>query len=100
MPIFLLQAYTTRIAAALAGIAPEGRAFCGFFQQILAAGTGRKFEDDTNAHWLEQTGPIMQAFLHTRYFLEMAVKYAAALDKPPQALPSGWAALLELYQIR
>jgi len=98
--VFGLQTYTDWIVAALRAIAPEGREFCGMFQAILDAGTGRMFNDQTNAHWLEQAGPIVQAFLHARYFLEMAVKYAAALDKPPQPLPSGWAALLELYQIR
>ena len=95
-----LQGPTQDMAAALAGIAPEGRCFCDFFRAILEAGTGRKFQGDDNEHWVERTAPIVQAFLHARYFLEMAVKYAAELDKPPQGLPSGWAALLCLYGIR
>jgi len=30
----------------------------------------------------------------------MAVKYGAELDEPPMPLPSGWAALLYLYNLR
>jgi hypothetical protein len=55
---------------------------------------------EDNQHWVERAGPIVQAFLHPRYFLEMAVKYAAQLDEPPEAMPSGWAALLCLYGLR
>jgi hypothetical protein len=42
---------------------------------------------------------VVEAFFHARYFLEMAVRYAH-LDSPPSLLPSGYAALLCLYQLR
>jgi len=32
--------------------------------------------------------------------LEMAVGYGRRLDAPPRILPSGWAALLELFGLR
>lgn len=96
----ILQGATQDMAAALTGIAPEGRGFCDLFRAILEAGTGREFQNEDNQHWIERTAPIAQAFLHARYFLEMAVKYAEELDKPPQLLPSGWAAMLSLYGIR
>ncbi len=32
--------------------------------------------------------------------LEMAVKYGRKLEKAPELLPSGWAALLCLYNLR
>jgi hypothetical protein len=32
--------------------------------------------------------------------LEMAVKYGKELERPPNFLPSGWAALLYLYDLR
>jgi hypothetical protein len=38
--------------------------------------------------------------LHARYMLEMAVKYGIELDGTPRFLPSGWAALLYLYDLR
>jgi hypothetical protein len=43
--------------------------------------------------------PILEAFFHALFMLEMAVRYAD-LGEPPQMLPSGWAALLYLYDLR
>ena len=57
--------------------------------EILQQGTGREFSPADNRHWLERAAPIVQAFFHARYFLEMAVKYDAALADPPQPMPSG-----------
>jgi hypothetical protein len=53
-----------------------------------------------NRHWPEATRPIVEAFFHARYFLEMAVRYGRQLSVAPQLLPSGWAALLYLYRLR
>lgn len=41
-----------------------------------------------------------EAFFHARFFLKMAVKYGEELDEAPSTLPSGWAALLYLYNLR
>ena len=98
--VFGLQQLTARIVAELTSIAPEGRGFCELFRVILEPGLDREFSPDDNAHWVESTAPIVEAFLHARYFLEMAVKYAAELEEPPQLMPSGWAALLSLYGLR
>lgn len=48
---------------------------------------------------VRHTRPILEAFFHARFFLEMAVRYAD-LPGPPTSLPSGWAALLYLYELR
>ena len=45
------------------------------------------------------TRPILEAFFHARFFLEMAVRHAH-LESPPSPLPSGYAALLYLYGLR
>jgi hypothetical protein len=45
------------------------------------------------------TRPILEAFFHARFFLEMAVRYAH-IEAPPQLLPSGYAALLYLFGLR
>ena len=50
--------------------------------------------------WLAVTRPILEAFFHALYFLEMAVKYGKELKYPPNRLPSGWASLLYLYNLR
>ena len=97
--VYGLQQYTLEIITALTAIAPEGKPFTEFFQQVTASGTGRKFAYEVNDRWIEETAPIVQAFLHARYFLEMAIKYAT-LDEPPQPMPSGWAGMLCLFDIR
>jgi hypothetical protein len=100
LKVFDLQNATRDMADALAAIAPEGRPFCRLFDEILQQGTGRQFSLADNQHWPERAAPIVQAFFHARYFVEVAVKYAAALAEPPQLMPAGWAALLCLYELR
>ena len=70
-----------------------------YFAQILSEGTGLTFAKEHNKRWLEVTRPMLEAFFHARYFLEMAVKYGRELDYPKCLLPSGWAALLYFYSI-
>ncbi|MEX0776718.1 MAG: hypothetical protein WD042_13525 [Phycisphaeraceae bacterium] len=98
--VYYLQEHAQQIVAALRAIAPENQPFCGYFEQLLSEGTGRTFTQEANANWLRQTAPIVQAFFHARYFLEVAVKYARELEAAPQMMPSGFAALLCLYDIR
>lgn len=76
-----------------------GRSLNSWFTSIVARGTGRTFAMTDNSTWTEMTGPIVEAFFHARYFLEMAVRYST-LDAPPRPLPSGYAALLYLYNLR
>lgn len=49
---------------------------------------------------MSHTRPIVEAFLHAKYFLEMMIKYAREMDAAPIMLPTGWAAILELYNQR
>lgn len=60
------------------------------FKQIMEEGLDQNAE---SRRWVE-------AMLHARYFLEMAVKYSKEVNKPLQLLPSGYAALLYLYGLR
>ena len=73
---------------------------CEWFEQIIADGTGRKFEMEHNTNWSQHTRPIVEAFLHSKYFWEMMIKYGHELDSAPAILPDGWAAILELYSQR
>jgi hypothetical protein len=94
---FALQDATRQMADALATLAPEGRPLDNpLFNDILRQGTGRVFSLEDNKRWQERVGPILNAFFHARYFLEMAVKYSE-MPELPALLPSGWAALLCLY---
>src|SRR4051794_31311782 len=69
--VYSLQERTTKIVEALQALAPE-RELDKWFRQIVSEGTGHKFEMAHNSRWLEETRPIVEAFFHARYFLEMA----------------------------
>jgi len=97
--VYGLQRSTTAMASALQALAPD-RKLNTWFARILGEGTGKTFKLEDNQRWLEVTRPIVEAFFHTRFFLEMAVRYGKELSAPPTRLPSGWAALLYLYNLR
>ena len=97
--VYRLQETTAEIVKALQSLAP-GRELNEAFMQIVREGTGKTFALAHNAVWLETTRPILEAFFHARFFLEMAVRYGEGLESPPNVLPSGWAALLYLYDLR
>jgi hypothetical protein len=91
--------YTTeRIVDALQSLLPE-RKLNAWFAQIVREGTRSESEPDRNRTWLAENRPIVEAFFHARFMLEMAVRYSD-LEEPPQMLPSGWAALLYLFDLR
>ncbi|MBF0548075.1 MAG: hypothetical protein HQM08_26795 [Candidatus Riflebacteria bacterium] len=71
-----------------------------WFLKIFQEGTGKVFKIENNENWLEVTRPILEAFFHARYFLEMAIRYGEKLESAPNSLPSGWAGLLYLYNLR
>jgi hypothetical protein len=96
---YSLQEKTAGIVEALHALAPQ-RKLDERFQGILSDGTGRTLEMAHNERWLEETRPIVEAFFHARYFLEMAVRYGKTLERPPELLPSGRAAFLGLYGLR
>lgn len=99
------QSLTLRIVDALESVAPvrDQR-----FLDIIAAGTGRTFTPEANARWDEEVRPIIDALLHARQFLDLAVRYAQEEPGTPLrvagreigALAHGYAALLDLYGLR
>ena len=97
--VFGLQDETARIVAMLESLAP-GRKLNAWFMDIVARGTNKLFTARDNQNWVVVTSPILEAFFHARFFLEMAVRYGRSLEVPPRMLPSGWAALLCLYDLR
>lgn len=97
--VFHLQGRTLEIVGALQALLPE-RPLNSWFRRIVREGTGKEFDwAMTNEEWLPETRPIVEAFLHARYFLEMAVTYAD-LEEAPSMMPSGWAAVLYLFDMR
>lgn len=96
--LYSLQGETHAIVRLLASLAPD-RTLNPWFLQIVEEGTGKQFTPKDNADWPGVARPIVEAFFHARFFLEMAVRYAHVAE-PPRVLPSGYAALLYLYGLR
>jgi hypothetical protein len=97
--VFGVQSMTSQIVAALRDLLPDVPLNSDFLA-IIAEGTGKTFSTDMNATWSASTRPLVEAFFHARFMLEMAIKYGRELDTPPQPMPSGWAALLYLFNLR
>jgi hypothetical protein len=99
--VYWLQDQTNRIVEVLKSVAPSGTTFSTMFEEIYQDGaSGKQFEMKHNQQWTAHTRVILEAFFHAKYFLEMAVKYGKELQSAPTMLPSGWAALLCLYNLR
>ena len=97
--VFAVQDYTQKIVGLLQSLAPH-LTLNPWFMEIVTQGTGKEFDPSMNQRWTETTRPMLEAFFHARYFLEMVRKYGRLLKESGQVLPSGWAAVLELYQLR
>jgi hypothetical protein len=97
--VYSLQMQTGLIVDALRSLAPQ-LPLNKWFLEIISEGTEKRFSPSDNANWTSVTRPIVEAFFHARYFLEMACKYGKELDSPPECMPSGWAAVLYLYNLR
>ena len=94
-----LQQTTREICDALQNLLP-GRTMNKWFCEIVADGSGSEFVLSHNHDWLPHTRPILEASFHARFFLKMAVKYGRELQSAPDSLPSGWAAVLYLFNLR
>ncbi|MBA4124296.1 MAG: hypothetical protein H0X72_17780 [Acidobacteria bacterium] len=82
-------------------IAPDGITLNEWYSQIADEAIGKSFDwEKTNPKWLDETRPILEAFWHSKYFLEQMLHFGTELQKSPQFLPSGWAAVLYLYNLR
>jgi len=97
--VFGVQSMTGAIVNELRSLLPDVE-MNSHFLAIVAEGTGKTFTYEMNANWDVTTRPLLEAFFHARFMLEMCVKYGRELEKPPEILPSGWAAVLYLYGLR
>lgn len=96
--VYSVQTTTEKAARFLRDLLPE-RKLNMMFERIVRDGTGKEFELAHNDDWDGHTRPMLEAFTHAKFMIEMAVRYAA-LKEPPQPMPSGYAALLYLYDLR
>lgn len=97
--LYGLQSDTLKIVETLRALWPE-KQLHPWFEEIIREGTGHEFSIKDNDNWLRRGRPILEAFFHARTMLELAVKYGRELDHAPRMMPSGWAALLELFSAR
>jgi len=82
-------------------LAPDSLPLNDWFCSIADQAIGKQFDfAKTNQIWLVETRPILEAFWHSKYFLEQMLVAADELDESPSLLPSGWAAVLYLYDLR
>jgi hypothetical protein len=84
------QTATLKIVETLQSLAPHLKLNPDFVE-IVAEGTSKP---------PSSTRAIIEAFFHARHLLLMLCKYTEELPEPPPALPSGWATVLYLYNIR
>jgi hypothetical protein len=95
------QMYTEDIVAKLRSLAPDPSApLDSYFEEIVKDGTGKSWELSHNVEWTKHTRPILEAFFHARYFLDMLIAYGNELEQPPGLMGYGWAAILTLYGLR
>lgn len=105
--VFNLKSTTREIVGTLQSLAP-GATLNKKFMEIFADSERRRFVQDkdpkidTNSNWARDVRPVVEAFMHALYFLEMAVKYGKEMTDEglKGAMPSGWAAFLYLYDLR
>ena len=99
LKVYYVQELTQEAVELLQSLLPE-RPLNAWFMQIVREGTGKTFELSHNENWLHHTRPMVEALFHTHYFVKMASKYGQELGAQPAALPSGYAALLYLFDLR
>jgi len=78
--VYAIQTLTQRIVSELALLAPH-LSFTSQFEEIFRNGTGRKFSESSNDHWSAEVRPLIEAYFHARYFLDMVVKYGETLQR-------------------
>jgi len=95
-----LQPLTLKLVEQFRTLSPsEDKTLNNLFEEIIANGTGHNFKLSHNKAWAAHTRPIVEAFMHARWFLDQLV-IACNLEYPPALLPEGWAAILYLYNLR
>ena len=75
--------------------------FDKWFVDIVAEAQAKgEFKKEYRDNFQKHARPVVEAFLHCKYFLDMLVKCIKIEEEPTEIAPSGWLALTELYNIR
>jgi hypothetical protein len=100
--VYGLQQYTESACSLFRQIASheEGN-LALLFELIVREGTNRTPNLVVQSRvWIQDAAPIVSAYYHAKYFISQHIKYAKELENSPDTLPSGWAAILCLYELR
>lgn len=98
---FHLQPFVRRARDLFVQIALDGAPLHAWFAAICEEALDHEFDPGrTNDNWQGEVRPLLESFWHCKYFLEQMLRYGRELAVAPQMLPSGWAAILCLYNMR
>ena len=104
LKVYYIQKYTEKMVGMFKKISQESNlekyGLNRQFMAIINEGTGIAFDLSHNQEWDKHTRPILEAFFHAREMLKHMIVYGKKLDHAPNMLPSGWAAVLYLFNIR
>jgi hypothetical protein len=100
--VYSLQSKTVKMVEVLREIGRDAGvdSLNAEFQEIISHGTGKTWNPECNLDWGRQERPVLEAFFHAREMLRLVIKYGEDLKEAPSTLPSGWAAVLYLYNSR
>jgi hypothetical protein len=98
--VYYLQGRTRSIVELISRIKPKECTLDSLFCSTIERGIRLEWDISHNKDWEKWTRPILESYFHARYFLDMMIKYGEELEDDVQLLPSGWAAVLCLYNLR
>lgn len=92
----LPQEATAEIVAALVALTPTGCQIDPLLAAVLTEGTNREFQSSrTDEIWYTEAHPILASYLHVRWLLDDAIRYA-----PNETLGEIEAVFVGVYGIR
>lgn len=98
--VFHLHNATQQIVDALQALLPDVP-LNPWLMQVVADGAAPKFAGkETNANWLRETRPVVEAYLLAKQVLDMVCKFARAYEEPPTMFDGGWGTVLYLFLLR
>ncbi len=85
--VFILTSLIDRANNLFYELSPTSDDLNPWFCQLVESALSKKFDDETNAKWLEETLPILQAFWHCKYFLEQNTRCRGRVNRSSRDTP-------------
>jgi len=97
--VYRIQNLTVEMRALFEQLA-AGEKLNPWYLQIVEEGTSKDFDLSHNSEWLKHTRPMLEAYFHSMMFVEQMLWCAENMEKAESLLPSPWAAVLTLFEMR